>query len=145
MLGTTKLHDAARSRMTCPDPVPRSSITLWHKQHVRWYDLDLFHQSLISLYTPIMMHYDNEVAIFIANNPIFQERTKHIEVDCYYVWDNTRHHFSTLHSVFQTTSRCLHKGIWCWDFWDSMYQTGHDWYICSSLRGSVRIVFLHMC
>ena len=33
------------------------------------------------------MHCNNQTAIFIANNPIFHERIKHIEDDYHYVHD----------------------------------------------------------
>lgn len=35
----------------------------------------------------MLIHCNNQVAIYIANNPVFHERTKHMKIDCYFIRD----------------------------------------------------------
>ena len=45
----------------------------------------LLHELTVDDVTPIPLKCDNKAAIYIAKNPVFHERTKHIDLDCHFV------------------------------------------------------------
>ena len=73
----------------------------------------LLHELGFTQQHPTPLHADNTSAIQIASNPVFHERTKHIEVDCHYIREALDHnvltlpHISTEHQTADVFTKAL--------------------------------------
>jgi len=47
----------------------------------------ILHDLCVPISLPFTLYCDNKVAMHIAENPVFHERTKHIRIDCHYTRD----------------------------------------------------------
>lgn len=70
-------------------------------------DFDINHSS------PAIMYCDNKAAVHISENPVFHERTKHVDIDCHIVRERLQSgqlkllHINTKHNLADILTKLL--------------------------------------
>jgi len=86
----------------------------------------LINEFKIKIQTPAVVYCDNQSARYIAHNPSFHERTKHIEIDCHVVREKLQSKLfqllpiSSIHQVADV----LTKPLECGDFISAISKLG---------------------
>ena len=64
---------------------------------------------------PAFLYYDSKVALYVAANPMYHERTKHVEVDCHFIREKIQDgviknfHIPTRHQIADFFTKALGK------------------------------------
>lgn len=64
--------------------------------------MGLFKELEVQVPTPIQLFTDSKATMQIANNHVFHERTKHLEIDCHFIRENVQQ--SMIHPEYVLTN-----------------------------------------
>ena len=76
--------------------------------------IGLYKELGVNIKQPVNLFCDSKAAIQIASNPIFHERTKHFDIDCYFIREKIlQHMIKTQHvSTKDQLADLLTKELW---------------------------------
>lgn len=75
-------HESQRSKAQSQDPQLKLNIEV--VAELVWLQ-GLFKDLGAQVELPMHLHCDNKATMQIASNPMYHERTKHIEIDCHFI------------------------------------------------------------
>ena len=77
-----------RNSRLSPEVQLRLNIEAWYQLYLKL--LRLFTDRGVTIHMPILVFSESKSAIQLAANPVFHERTKHIEIDCHFIRDKIK-------------------------------------------------------
>jgi hypothetical protein len=83
--GTTWFPDRPSGRPPSPVPALRMSIVSLPTAWLRPLGCQLLHELQTPLSRCTLVYYDNIIVVYLSTNPVQYQRTKHVEIDLYFV------------------------------------------------------------